>query len=150
MTPPLVNVNGIPSLCVGFTGTQAGLNARAKALVFEELVRLRDKEHHRVFRHGDCIGADSDAHDIAVALGFHIIVHPPIVNTKRAYKKGDEAWTPRQYIHRNRDIVRQCHTLIACPKNVGEEVLRSGTWSTVRFARTHGRTVFLFSAQRSS
>jgi hypothetical protein len=48
----------------------------------------------------------------------------------------------RPYLDRNKDIVRETASLIAAPAEP-EEQLRSGTWSTVRFARKQGKPVFL-------
>jgi hypothetical protein len=49
---------------------------------------------------------------------------------------------PKPYRVRNRDIVRDTETLIATPSEP-VELLRSGTWSTVRFARKLGRAVWV-------
>ena len=50
--------------------------------------------------------------------------------------------TPRDYLDRNKDIVNNCDLLIAAPKE-NTEVLRSGTWSTVRYAKQLGVTVVI-------
>ena len=42
--------------------------------------------------------------------------------------------SPAPYLERNKEIVASSNLLIACPVGDKEE-LRSGTWSTVRFAR---------------
>ena len=62
---------------IGFTGTQQGMTLRQKQQLNEILRDLYDKGN-RWFHHGDCIGADAEAHDIATAIGYHILVHPPI------------------------------------------------------------------------
>jgi predicted Rossmann fold nucleotide-binding protein DprA/Smf involved in DNA uptake len=49
---------------------------------------------------------------------------------------------PRSYLSRNRDIVRDTEMLVATPGEEAEH-LRSGTWSTVRFARKLGRSVWV-------
>jgi hypothetical protein len=46
------------------------------------------------------------------------------------------------YLPRNKNIVRATASLIATPFEF-VEILRSGTWSTVRFARKLGKPVFL-------
>jgi hypothetical protein len=43
---------------------------------------------------------------------------------------------------RNEDIADMCDILIAAPK-AATEVLRSGTWATIRHARRIGRQVVL-------
>jgi len=59
------------------------------------------------FHHGDCVGADADAHDIALAEGFAIIIRPPLGATQRA-RKSDASFIhePKPYLDRNKDIVR--------------------------------------------
>jgi len=126
--------------CVGFTGTQHGMTAAQKAGVRRRLIRLRTSS---LFRHGDCVEADENAHDLALQLGYTVIVHPPTDDSRRAFVKGyAQMLPPRPYLHRNRDIVDASDALIAAP-HTSHEVLRSGTWSTVRYARKLGLTVYL-------
>jgi hypothetical protein len=47
----------------------------------------------------------------------------------------------REYLQRNRDIVDATDVLLAAPD--GPERVRSGTWSTVRYAYRAGRGVLL-------
>jgi hypothetical protein len=91
------------------------------------------------FHHGDCIGSDKVAHDVIAELFPHtrIIIHPPLIRTKRAFCAGHEERPIRDYLIRNRYIVSETDALFATPKEMKEE-LRSGTWSTVRFARKVG------------
>jgi hypothetical protein len=93
-----------------------------------------------ILHHGDAIGADAEAHDIAVALGCAIVIHPPQIEMQRAFKTAADIRAPKPYLDRNRDIVRESEFLIAAPAEVIEE-LRSGTWATVRYARRLGRPV---------
>jgi predicted Rossmann fold nucleotide-binding protein DprA/Smf involved in DNA uptake len=48
----------------------------------------------------------------------------------------------KPYLARNRDIVLETIALIAAPAEPLEQI-RSGTWSTVRFAKKQGKTVIL-------
>lgn len=123
---------------IGFTGTQRGMTPAQKTS-FEALIQeLRLTEFH----HGDCIGADQDAHDIVVRRDVWVVLHPPTVIDKRAFCVGNEKRVPKWYLERNHDIVDETDVLIAAP---GEDVeqLRSGTWATVRYARKLRRTVYL-------
>lgn len=86
-----------------------------------------------ILHHGDAIGADAEAHDIAIGLGCAIVVHPPAVETQRAFKAAAEIRAAKPYLVRNKDIVRETALLIAAPAEPVEQ-LRSGTWSTVRYA----------------
>ena len=111
----------------------------------EQLTRLqallRDLEGE--FHHGDCVGADAEAHDIALGMAFDIVTHPPIVASKRAWKVGAiRTCAQRSDVARNKDIVRDTELLIAAPSEA-EEQLRSGTWTTVRFARRKRRRIFI-------
>lgn len=116
---------------IGFTGTQNGLTDAQEAALDRLFAEL---EHHAIeFHHDDCIGADARAHDLADNYTFDIEIHPPDKDNKRAFCTGGIIHPEKPYLDRNKDIVDCCDTLIACPN--GEERLRSGTWSTVRYAR---------------
>jgi hypothetical protein len=90
--------------------------------------------------HGDCIGADAQANDEAEDWGIYIVIHPPINTTKRANRTGNWYHEPLPYLVRNKNIVNNTDMLIACPGEDAEQ-LRSGTWSTVRYARKLGRPI---------
>jgi len=96
------------------------------------------------FHHGDCIGADSEAHDIAILCGYTVVLHPPTNPAKRAWRDVPQHLkrTKKPYLARNQDIVTETASLIAAPADPVEQ-LRSGTWSTVRFARQRGKPVLL-------
>ncbi len=117
---------------LGFTGTREGLTEKQYLALRSEISR-RDLSPATIFRHGDCIGADSDAHDVVRACSHaRIFGHPPDRAALRAYRQCDHLMPERPYLDRNRDIVNMSDELIACPD--GPERQRSGTWSTVRYA----------------
>jgi hypothetical protein len=124
---------------VGFTGTQRGMKP-AQLEVFAHLLQeLKPTEFH----HGDCVGADEEAHDVAAKIpGCVIHVHPPRNPEKRAFCMGDGVIVhpEKTYLLRNTDIVEACETLMAAPWSF-TEVLRSGTWATIRKGRTYHRMV---------
>lgn len=138
---------------IGFTGTSRGMNAQQKeqlrghlAALFRNMIE-EDSERLIEFHHGDCIGADDEAATIACEIGFHVIAHP-------GYPKGKEtdttfrAFNPhsgqileaKEFIKRDHDIVDVSEYLIAAPHS-DSELVRSGTWTTVRYARKVGRTI---------
>jgi len=121
---------------IGFTGTQKGLTVDQYSTFIQLLKWYDEILYITEFHHGDCIGADEEAHNLVHRLmdDTIIIVHPPINGSKRAFCKGDETRKQKDYLDRNHDIVDETELLIACPKE-SEEVLRSGTWSTIRYAR---------------
>lgn len=124
---------------VGFTGTRRGMTEAQKNALWWFL--LHHPRLDREFHHGDCIGADAQAHLVARSLGFRIVVHPPASDTLRAWCEGDEVLDPAPYLRRNRAIVDACDVLIACPG--GPEVRRSGTWATIRYAQSRGAPLVL-------
>jgi hypothetical protein len=124
---------------IGFTGTQQGMTEEQK----KSLRALLDGGVGEL-HHGDCIGADAEAHDIADECGYAIILHPPANYSKRAWREVPKhmARPEKAYLDRNKDIVLETTALIAAPAEP-EEQLRSGTWSTVRFAKKQGKPVFV-------
>lgn len=129
---------------VGFTGTQRGMTDEQTAVVRAVLYGLRSHRDCTYFHHGDCVGADAQSHDIATDLKYWPIIHPPSNPSKRAWCEArlEDFREPRPYLDRNKDIVRESHVMVAAPGDV-EEQLRSGTWSTVRFARKLNREIIL-------
>lgn len=123
---------------VGFTGTQDGMTeAQDEALD----AWLLSHDDIAWFHHGDCIGSDKQAHDAALGNGINIAIHPPSDSSKRAWCMGArEVRDPKPYLDRNHDIVDECDVLIATPKTF-IEVLRSGTWATIRYALKRGKPV---------
>jgi hypothetical protein len=75
------------------------------------------------FHHGDCVGADEQAHVIARICGFFIVIHPPTDPRKRAWCTGDFVMTPAPYLDRNAAIVRSTVVLVAAPGEVGDRAV---------------------------
>lgn len=125
---------------IGFTGTQIGMSQHQKEQFVLKMLELSPVEFH----HGDCEGADADAHLIVREFlpNVRIIIHPPEIMAKKACMKGDEYRKPKAYLVRNQDIVNETEFLFAAPKS-NEEELRSGTWSTVRYARKVRRDIMI-------
>lgn len=126
---------------VGFTGTRVGMTLFQKEELKKILNRLAP-DVGGVFHHGDCVGADEQAHVIAVECNYIIVVHPPIRPDRRAFKMGDEIRVSKAYMMRNQDIVDECGILVAAPKEMAQ-IDRSGTWSTVRKARRAKKEVII-------
>ena len=116
---------------VGFTGTQKGMTARQRVAVAILMVTLCAEEGHHV----DCVGADEEFHNIITMLkNIKRIIHPPIRATARAYCEGDFSHEKNGYLERNKTIVDSTELLIGASLS-SSETLRSGTWSTIRYAR---------------
>ncbi len=127
-------------LIVGFTGTQDGMTP-AQLQEFER--RVRELGRVDEFHHGDCIGADDEAANVVAAVTPkpRIVCHPPINESKRAFNKhSDEVLGAYEYLERNRDIVNAVTMLFVCPKEM-QEIQRSGTWSTYRYARRRSKRI---------
>lgn len=121
---------------VGFTGTRDGMTERQTTALgawFADHAFGPTGEHCE-FHHGDCIGADDDAADLAEFFACTVISHPPSDSSKRAFAQSNIVLPCKPYIERNHDIVDACDVLIAAPKTLIEQ-LRSGTWATIRYAR---------------
>ncbi len=125
-------------MIIGFTGTQIGMTEIQKEKVKSFLL----KNNIELVRHGDCVGADSDFHNICAELKLKIIIHPPNIKSKRAFCKGDIILPEKWYIDRNHDIVDGCDLLIGTPQQDTEQ-LRSGTWATIRFGKKTNKKVII-------
>lgn len=121
---------------VGFTGSRKGMSQHQKEQFALEICRLNPTEFH----HGDCVGADAEAHDIVREFlpETRIVVHPPLSDYARAFCNGDEYKEPMAYIPRDRNIVINTDYLIGAPLQ-DKEIIRSGTWTTIRYARKTGK-----------
>lgn len=115
---------------IGFTGTRQGMTGLQKNAVKTILNNFDGKTFH----HGDCIGADEEAHYIADELGYEIHIYPPLDDKYVAHCRGYVRYVKRAYLERNQMIVRATNLLIATPKEFTEQ-RRSGTWATIRYAR---------------
>lgn len=119
----------------GFTGTQSGSSIAQRKV----LTRLISELDIFVLHHGVCIGADAEMHLLMLVWSkkAELIGHPPINEQKmcKNLKGFTHLYPPKEYLIRNKDIVDLgVDGLIVIPKGFQEE-LRSGTWSTVRYAR---------------
>ena len=121
---------------IGFTGTKRGMTNKQKEVVCKLLDGCSE------FHHGSCIGADEQSGNIASMMRIRIILHPPINTAFKAKCYADEVRVAKSYLVRDKDIVDETVLLIATPKGFCEE-LRSGTWSTVRYARKQKKSIII-------
>lgn len=120
-------------LSLGFTGTRKEfVNIQYWKLI--EVMEILSATYG-VLHHGGCVGADTVAHMLAHQFRMKTEVHP-------ADMAGMQGLCPNPSVRheakpplaRNKDIVRVSNLLLAAPSTF-DEVMRSGTWATIRYAR---------------
>lgn len=127
---------------VGFTGTRVGMTDRQRAVVIDLLLA----ERAEIVYHGGCVGADTEFDCICYYFfprGITTVIHP----SNKKEMQGRWHYTlfvmPEKHpLDRNRDIVDESDFLIATPKE-DKEMLRSGTWATIRYARKNGKPIYI-------
>ena len=116
---------------IGFTGTQNGMTTNQSVATHH---LLHEFDPNRV-RHGMCVGADKQFHDICRSMGLYIIGHPGITSRGTVWNRADcdvdEIEPELPFLDRNTVIAQRCDILIATPEQIDEQI-RSGTWSTIR------------------
>lgn len=121
---------------IGFTGSRSGMSDAQR----ETVTRLLRDAAPKIIRHGDAIGSDEQFHVLARMTEAKIVVHPCNLTDQRAYCQADEVKEAKAPLARNKDIVDNSTVVIATPDRADEQV-RSGTWSTIRYARKEGKIV---------
>jgi hypothetical protein len=135
---------------IGFTGSREGLTKPQHqslvgllgAFISEKLATTPDSVPQ--FHHGDCVGADMLSGDAAHDAGYEMHIHPPNIGSLRAYcsnRYPATVYDAFPYLVRNKNIVDNTDILIATPN--GPETTRSGTWSTVRYARKKSKEIWI-------
>ena len=133
-------------MIIGFTGTRKGMTAFQK----EEFKKFLDANYSQIteFHHGDAVGSDFQACSIVSNYeNIKIISHPPKNNKDRAFYKSDKTHIKKKYLARNKDIVNSCDILISTPR--GKEILRSGTWSTIRYAKKINKKILILNPEEN-
>lgn len=127
------------SLIIGITGTRHGMSPAQKLRLEEYLEEVDVVELH----HGGCVGADHDAHLMALEKFIRVVVHPPTDLKLAAH----DTLTPsdmvtvlpaKDYHSRDRDIVDVSNVLLGFPDR--PERPHSGTWYTIRYARNRRKS----------
>lgn len=128
-------------LKIGFTGTRHGMSNVQK----KELKKIVDNKDFCEFHHGRCVGSDEQAHEyietIKDARSIKIVGHPPKFKGSMSHCKCDYMMKADEYLKRNHNIVDHTDILIATPDT--KEKLRSGTWSTIRYARKKEKRIYI-------
>lgn len=123
---------------IGFTGTRKGLTLPQRKALKTTMSSIAGGYFH----HGDCVGADEQACEVAREIGWSLICHPPFEDALRAHVPSAVVHLPLPYLTRNRMIVDVSSRLIVCPAGTLEE-RRSGTWSTARYGRRQNKPIII-------
>lgn len=119
----------------GFTGTRAGMTRDQLDLARKCLVLGKPT----IIRHGAAYGADQQFHALwrEELKDRFVDVWPADGKTAKLFSEQDNVAVnpPMPPLTRNDEIVKRSKYMIATPHTQQEE-LRSGTWATVRRART--------------
>jgi hypothetical protein len=128
---------------IGITGTRNGLSEYQKYQL-QILIGVCTEAERLV--HGDCVGADTE---VAMAFkqrfgdGVLVVARACNIESARANCEANDIVLPaKPPMDRNDDIVADSDVLLAFPKE-NYEVLRSGTWATVRRAKKARKPVFM-------
>lgn len=126
---------------LGFTGTRNGMSDAQVRTVLQFLYDHRAKIDYVI--HGGCVGADDDFDKLAASLGILRSVFPSdrpklSISSDVLIARGPcVIHSPDDPLKRNKVIVKHSTDMLACPRQ-REEVLRSGTWATIRYSRKAG------------
>ena len=124
---------------VGFSGSRSGMT---KSQINKVDSLLTDDLLTKVSHSGDCIGADEDFYKLSISHGLYLIGHPPNQDKLRAFCEFNEIRETKSYIVRNHDIVDESNWLLFTPLT-SIEILRSGTWATIRYAKKKNKEGFI-------
>jgi hypothetical protein len=129
---------------IGMTGARHGVTHRQAVSFLNWFKSQYDATGVNEFHHGDCVGADEQITKLVKKFypGVEIHCHPPKNPTYRAFVPADITYEEKDYLIRNRHIVDCTDKLVAFPDK--PEVLRSGTWSTIRYGKRAGSKVLIF------
>jgi hypothetical protein len=127
------------SVVIGFTGSREGMTMEQKKTMESILSKLSIQEA----RHGDCVGADAQFHEYCISHDIPVIIHPPQNVVRRAYCSNYKSiLPPKDYIPRDKDIVKFSDVIIATPKTK-KKIPKSGTWFTFQYAKRMKKKYFL-------
>ena len=126
---------------LGFTGTQEGMSKDQKTAFIQLIYKL---ENIKRYHHGNCIGSDCESVAIINSKlpDVKIYAHPSNIKNKQCSFDRGFFYPAKPPLIRNHDIVDAIEKLIATPKEQSE-IVRSGTWATIRYARKKKREVYI-------
>lgn len=122
-------------ISIGFTGTRRGMTGFQRDTVRWHLNNWWTFYDEISLHQGDCDGSDTEIVLMAKELiDIRVVGHPMIGGRWHSpISKNDETLDPRPPLIRNKAIVMSSDVLLATPRT-SSEVMRSGTWTTIRYA----------------
>lgn len=129
---------------LGFTGTRNGMTEKQKNR-FDELI---NELKPTLFLHGACLGADEQAAIICNSKNIELEAFPCTLKdwvSSQALKISNIVNPNAPPLERNRSIVDNSKFIVACPES--GEVARSGTWSTIRYARNCSKRIYIIDTE---
>jgi hypothetical protein len=119
---------------LGFTGRKEGIT-ESQIIMITNFVRIIN---FASAIHGDCVGADACFHDIVrkekPRPKAYIEKYPSLHTDYQANKEADFINEPMKALVRDKIMANKSNIMLATPPTE-QEILRSGTWATVRYAR---------------
>jgi len=81
---------------IGFTGNRYGLTFEQKT----QIISILDKYNNLIVSHGDCVGSDTDFHNLCVHVNkkIQIYVFPPNDPKLRGFNQGDMIMEKKPYL----------------------------------------------------
>jgi hypothetical protein len=127
---------------ISVTATRIGLTTKQSKAAVMLLRKLKPD----ILIHGAANGGDSELHDLAKLMGINVEVYPAVgvasnVNNLH-YVDGDVIHFPAAPLVRNKTMIDAASITLAFPGEM-YEVLRSGTWASIRYARSKGTTLYI-------
>lgn len=140
-------------MILGFTGTRRGMTTRQRNALPGVLSSLPAQ-----LLHGGAPGADEEMDSFLAPLFLEpgsIQVYPGDYGREDYWKSPDRPfsnlrriWPAVHYLKRNWIITYKADRLLATPET-DNEVLRSGTWATIRYARRLKKPITIISPDGS-
>lgn len=127
---------------IGFTGTREGMSVNQMLSLYKAMELANQEGITNVLHHGDCLGADSEAHDIAIDLGWLVTIHPPKSDYMRAHKcDGAIILPPLEYLDRDRAIVNASNFIFAAPKSDKEELRKALRYKVLPYPKRESGSI---------
>ncbi|MEO5927676.1 MAG: hypothetical protein ABIP96_03330 [Patescibacteria group bacterium] len=91
--------------------------------------------------HGGAPGADTSFDAFCAGIGIRRRLYPASKSSSKS-STAEEKMPVEYPLDRNKKIARDCDIMLAAPFE-DQEIIRSGTWSTVRYSRKAGKPIYI-------